>query len=152
MLGLLYRDVINLKQSVKSTIFSILMISAVAIYMDFGMIVVMVIPLMLSFISIGTMQLDASTRWGKLFKTFPLKESRLVLSKYIIYAVLMLLGLILGGFFGFLYMNLTDYALTNDHFTLWKGLALSIGMSCSFAAFFFPSAYFLRARKWKWLC
>lgn len=147
MLGLLYRDYVNLKQSLKTTIISTGLIVIVFVLIDYGMAVTMLLPMMLAFISIGSLQWDAALKWRKVSVILPVKQHALVLSKYIVFLVLLLIGLLAGVIFGLLYMKATDFGLSNQHFTIGKAIALGITLPCAFGALFFPCAFYFKGEK-----
>lgn len=147
MLGLLYRDLINLKPSIKTTVISIVLLTVVFVIMEFGMAVAILLPMELAFISIGTFQWDAALSWRKAAGILPVRKEDIVLTKYIVFTIMMIAGMLLGLVFGYVYMTLTDFALSNQHFTLLKAAALGVTLPLSFATLFFPCAFYFKGEK-----
>ena len=81
MLGLLYRDFINLKASLRSIILSSIFIMVVAIFFNYGMIMVISLPVFFAFSITGSFQCDAALKWNKKCMTLPISAKKCCIRK-----------------------------------------------------------------------
>ena len=147
MLGLIYRDFINLKTSLRSILLSSVFIMVVSIFFDYGMIMMIALPVFFAFAITGSFQCDAALKWNKKCMTLPISAGNVVLSRYLTFTILMLIGAILSLVFGIVYMDITNFAQTNNHFTLALGMAIALLMPLFYAALFFPCIYYYKGEK-----
>lgn len=147
MLGLLYRDFINLRASLKSIILSSIFIMIIAIFFNYGMIMVIALPVFFAFSIIGSFQNDAALKWNKKCMTLPISSGHIVLARYLTFVILMGIGALFSFVFGVIYMDVTNFTQTNHHFTLQLGMAIALLMPSFYAALFFPCIYYYKGEK-----
>ena len=147
MLGLLYRDFINIKASLRSIILSSIFIMVVAIFFNYGMIMVISLPVFFAFSITGSFQCDAALKWNKKCMTLPISAKNVVFARYLTFAILMGIGALFSFVFGVVYMNITNFSQTNHHFTLQLGMAIALLMPLFYASLFFPSIYYYKGEK-----
>lgn len=147
MLGLLYRDFINLKASLKSIVLSSVFIMIIAVFLNYGMAIMIALPVLFAFSIVGSFQCDAALKWNKKCMTLPITTEKVVLARYLTFIILMLTGALFSFVFGVVYMNVTNFSQTNNHFTLQLGMAIALLIPLFYSALLFPCIYYYKGEK-----
>lgn len=96
MKGLLIKDILNLKNYMKQLIFIFIFFSAYGIFMKNGIFVEAMISMMLSMQVITAMSYDDYAKWDKYALTMNINRKDMVLSKYVFFIMLIIIGTIIG--------------------------------------------------------
>lgn len=147
MIGLLYRDFINLKSSLKSIVLSSIVIMVFAWFFGYGTIVIIAMPVVLAFSITGSFQCDAALKWNRHCMILPVTSGNVVLSRYLTFTIMMMIGAVISFIYGNLYMNITNFSQTNNHFTLQLGMVIALITPLLNAALFLPLIYYFRGEK-----
>lgn len=143
MKGLIYRDIINLKQTFKSIFVSSIFIILVACLFHYGTLVSISIPMLLTYGIAGAFQLDAAVKWHKICFVMPIKKYQIVLSRYVEFLILFVIGMLMSLIFGYLYMEITGQGTSG----LEKIVALAAFLPLFYTALFFPCVYYFKGEK-----
>lgn len=145
MKGLIYRDMMILKPTLKTAFYSLPLIIAVCIYLKQGAVLMLICPLLTSFLVIGNYQLDAACKWKKASCLFPISTSKIIASRYISFMILYLIGMLLGAVIGYAYMS---YRGVDDIlYQLIRNMGIASGMPLFYMAIFAPCAYYFKGER-----
>lgn len=147
MLGLLYRDFINLKASLKSIVLSSVVIMVIAWFFNYGTIVIIAMPVVLAFSITGSFQCDAALKWNRQCMILPVTSGNVVLARYLIFMIMMIIGTVISFVYGNLYMSITNSSQINNHFTLELGIVIALITPLLNASLFLPSIYYYKGEK-----
>lgn len=139
MKGLIYRDFVILRPSLKTLGLSLIVIVSVFLYMNLGMLLIMAFPMMLSFLAIGNSQVDAASHWRKATKTMPISSKSIVLSRYMTCVILYLIGIFISILYGYIYLSYKEVA--DIPYQLFRTLGIGAGLPLFYSAIFHTCAY-----------
>ncbi len=97
MIGLILKDVFNLKKYVKQISLSVVIFGLFAFQLKNPAYLIGMISMMCSMLVITSMSYDESTKWDKYALTMPLLKKDIVLSKYILLVFMVFTGTVLSG-------------------------------------------------------
>lgn len=92
MLGLVYKDIVNMKKNIVFYLALILLLSGVGVIVDLGMYIVMLCGFLFILPVVQSIREDEKTNWDRYGVCMPVSRNQIALSKY----VLSLLGFLLG--------------------------------------------------------
>ena len=145
MKGLIYRDFIILRPSLKTLGLSLIAILAVFLYMNQGSILIMCFPIMFCFMAIGNFQVDAASHWGKASHVMPLSNQDIVMSRYLTLVILYLIGIAISLLFGFGYYS---WKQVNDIvYEVFLAVGIGMGLPLFYTAIFYPCAYYFKGER-----
>lgn len=96
MKGLLIKDILNLKSYMKQLIVIFVFFTAYGIFMKNGIFVGAMFTMILSMQVITTMSYDDYAKWDKYALTMNITRKDVVLSKYILFIMFTLIGIVVG--------------------------------------------------------
>ena len=97
MIGLILKDVFNLKKYVKQIGLSVVVFGLFAVQLKNPAYLIGMISMMCSMLVITSMSYDESTKWDKYALTMPILKKDIVLSKYILLVLLVGAGTVFSG-------------------------------------------------------
>lgn len=97
MKGLLLKDFYITKDNLLVMMVSLLAIGTGMSFVVAPSIVIIIASTMFSIAGTSTINLDKTSKWDKLSVTMPVTKKEIILSKYVIYCILGLIGLVVGG-------------------------------------------------------
>jgi hypothetical protein len=97
MIGLLLKDVLNLKKYVKQISLSVVVFGIFAVQLKTPAYLIGMMSMMCSMLVITSMSYDESTKWDKYALTMPILKKDIVLSKYILLVSLVAVGTVFSG-------------------------------------------------------
>lgn len=147
MKGLILRDMLNIRQSMKSILLSTVFIIVVFAMTDMGMSGALCIPLLLCMGPLNSFQRDAALKWNRVNAILPIQHKDIVKARYITYVFVLALSLLIAFLYAYAYMELTAFSQTNDHFTLSLCMTLAFAFPLLFASILFPVAYYFKGER-----
>lgn len=97
MIGLILKDVFNLKKYAKQISLSVIVFGIFAVQLKNPEYLIGMISMMCSMLVITSMSYDESTKWDKYALTMPILKKDIVLSKYILLVFMVFTGTVLSG-------------------------------------------------------
>lgn len=97
MIGLILKDVFNLKKYVKQISLSVVVFGIFAVQLKNPTYLIGMMLMMCSMLVITSMSYDESTKWDKYALTMPILKKDIVLSKYILLVCLVAAGTVFSG-------------------------------------------------------
>lgn len=145
MIGLLLKDFYTIIGVMKTTLLLFLIMGTYFMLSDSGAIVVLAIAIILfSVLAITSLSLDLQNHWDEFVLTMPVTRKNIVLSKYILFA---LLGLT-GGLLGILIYVIAGLVQNNLDFAfIGFGLGTGIGLALFYGSILLPLVYKLGVEK-----
>lgn len=145
MKGLLYRDFVILRPSLKTLGLSLIVILAVFLYLNQGMLLIVGFPMVLSFLAIGNFQVDAASHWRKASRMLPMTSKAIVLSRYMTFVILYLIGIAVSLLFGYIYLSYKD--AVDIPYQLFRTIGIGAGLPLFYCAIFHPCAYYFKGER-----
>lgn len=145
MKGLIYRDFVILRPSLKTLGLSLIAILAVFLYMNQGMLLIMVFPLMFTFLAIGNFQVDATSHWKKASRMMPMTSKEIVLSRYVTSLFLYLIGIAIAVIYGYVYLS--NKGVEDVSYQLFRTLGIGAGLPLFYSSIFYPCAYYFKGER-----
>ena len=96
MFGLIKKELYFLKDSLMILIASMIVIGIGASFVISSEIFVIIFPILISSVVLTTISKDRNAKWDKFVATMPLSKYSLIRSKYIIYVMTVLVGIVIG--------------------------------------------------------
>lgn len=96
MFGLIKKELYFLKDSLMILIVSMIVIGIGASFVISSEIFVIIFPILISSVVLTTISKDRNAKWDKFVATMPLSKYSLIKSKYIIYVMTVLVGIVIG--------------------------------------------------------
>ncbi len=96
MKGLLLKDFYIVKDSLLALLLVYIAVSACMSFLVSPWVFIIIAAVMLSMMSASTITSDKTSQWDKFAVTLPVREEQVVSSKYIMYALLCLTGMVIG--------------------------------------------------------
>lgn len=96
MFGLIKKELYFLKDSLMILIASMIVIGIGASFVISSEIFVIIFPILISSVVLTTISKDRNAKWDKFVATMPLSKYSLIKSKYIIYVMTVLVGIVIG--------------------------------------------------------
>lgn len=145
MKGLIYRDFVILRPSLKTLGLSLIAILAVFLYMNQGMLLIVAFPIMFSFLAIGNFQVDAASHWKKASRMMPITSKEIVLSRYMTSLLLYLIGIAVAVIYGYIYLS--NKGVEDISYQLFRTLGIGAGLPLFYSAIFHPCAYYFKGER-----
>lgn len=145
MKGLIYKDLIYLKCSYKQLFVSMVIAILLALYKNYIDFVLIGLPCLFSMTIIGSMQIEQANSFHNLITVSSMKYEKVVLSKYVSYVILT----VLGAFICLLLCLAINFDNVNQNntFTVLMGFCLGSGFSFLFGSTIIPLYYFFKDTK-----
>lgn len=103
MKGLIIKDLLNLKKSLKTMLFLFPAFLLFSISMETPTYLISMITLMLTSVSVSSFTYDDYSKWEKFGRSLPVTKKQIVLSKYLLSVILAIAGLLLSCVYIFIW-------------------------------------------------
>lgn len=119
MKGIIIKDLLNLRNSLKTSLLILLIFSYMAYKSEDPKYLVAVFVLIISMQSISSMSYDEMAKWDIYALTMPMSKSKLVISKYILSILLSIIALIISATTSYFFilpisnMSTTEFLLSS---------------------------------------
>ena len=145
MKGLIYKDLLYLKSSYKQLLITFIIVIFLCFYKNYLDIVLIGLPCLFSMIIIGSMQIEQENLMHIYISISSLKLEKVVLSKYISYFILTLIGIMISVLLCLL-VNVIGNNQSNS-FTDMMGISIGSGFSFIFGSTIIPIYYMFKDKK-----
>ncbi|MDP4090388.1 MAG: ABC-2 transporter permease [Bacillota bacterium] len=107
MIGLLLKDIYNLKNNIKNFVIIAIVFIVLIIFQHSENIIILASTLLFSVLSTSTIIMDYNAKWNKFAVTTPISRKDIVYSKYILFCLFTLSGTVIGLIVSipFIFMN-----------------------------------------------
>lgn len=113
MKGLIIKDLLNLKKNLYSVLGLVIFLSFIGFSNNEPSVLISMITMVFTILTITTIAYDDLARWDKYALAMPVSRRSIVLSKYIISALLSVFGVLLSTISAFIISMFKVYDLTN---------------------------------------
>ena len=135
MVGLLLKDIYSLNKILKQYSISCIVFIFLSVSMKSSVYFVVMVTLMATMLIFTSLSNDEMSKWDKYALTMPIARKDIVLSKYLLFTILLLSGIIVSSSIGLVMTNLMSFESTKS--ILITSISF-VGISCLLISIMLP--------------